>query len=77
MTFKDRTQEFNSVAESIRSKQNGKSHWKATMHPKSQFMLMAGQIGKDIAETSDKLNKLTKRTLIFNPSASKQFSLLF
>jgi len=61
MTFKDRTQEFNSVAESIRSKQlNAKSQWKTPKHQKSQFMLSASQIGKDIYETSEKLNKLTK-----------------
>jgi syntaxin 5 len=62
MTFKDRTQEFNTVAESIRTKQsNSKSHnWKTPKHQKSQFMLTASQIGKDIFETSEKLGKLAK-----------------
>jgi len=77
MTFKDRTQEFNSVAESIRAKQANAAinkQWKTTptKNQKSQFMLTAAQIGKNIFETSEKLNKLTKlakkNTLFDNPT---------
>jgi syntaxin 5 len=61
MTVKDRTQEFNTVAEAIRTKQNNtKSPRHATRQQKSQFIVSASQIGKEIFETSEKLNKLTK-----------------
>lgn len=73
MTFTDRTHEFNSVAESIRTKHHSNN---ATTPPKrhqrSQFMLTASQIGKDIFETSEKLNKLAKlakkNSLFDNPT---------
>lgn len=74
MTLKDRTTEFNGVLELLRAKKNSSSN-KLThtppstistpkrdtkLLPKSEFALIAGQIGKDIAETADKLEKLTK-----------------
>lgn len=72
MTFTDRTQEFNSVAESIRTKMQVKSHHASKHHQRSQFMLTASQIGKDIFETSDKLKKLAKlakkNSLFDNPT---------
>jgi len=61
MTFNDRTQEFNSVAEAVRARQaNPKLFKNQKQHQRSQFMLTASQIGKSIFETSEKLNKLSK-----------------
>jgi len=62
MTFMDRTQEFNTVAESIRTKQiNAKPVKRSTaIHQKSQFALAASKIGKEIYDTSEKLTKLAK-----------------
>eukprot|EP01111_Echinosteliopsis_oligospora_P010229 TRINITY_DN3147_c0_g1_i1.p1 TRINITY_DN3147_c0_g1~~TRINITY_DN3147_c0_g1_i1.p1 ORF type:complete len:250 (-),score=81.67 TRINITY_DN3147_c0_g1_i1:146-895(-) len=57
---KDRTQEFNSVAESVRSKQANQKPWKNTAKSqKSKFMIVAAQIGRDIYDTTEKLHKLT------------------
>jgi len=62
MTIKDRTSEFNTIAENIRAKQaNNKGQWKGNKKSqKSHFMLCSSQIGKDIFETTEKLNKLAK-----------------
>jgi len=83
MSYMDRTQEFNSVAENIRSKQNsGKNSSSYPLHllyppplphdnnnssssnnkkkKRSQFSITASKIGKEIYETSEKLDKLTK-----------------
>jgi len=60
MTFKDRTGEFNSVAETARSRANIIPKKPTIKHQKSQFMLAASQIGKDIFDASEKLTKLTK-----------------
>jgi len=72
MPSQDRTQEFNAIAESIRTKQAHKAPWKSKQQQKSQFMLTAARIGKDIFEASDKLNKLTKlakkNSLFDNPT---------
>jgi len=75
MAFKDRTQEFNSVAETARTKQsNVKSSGgkKVIRNQRTQFAIIASQIGKDIFETSEKLNKLTKlakkRSLFDDPA---------
>jgi len=56
----DRTQEFNTVAESVRSKQTAKPVKRSIIHQKSQFALAAAKIGKEISDTSEKLNKLAK-----------------
>jgi len=74
MTFKDRTVEFNSVAETVRSRSHASPVPKksAKSIQKSQFMLAASQIGKEIFEASEKLNKLTKlakkRSLFDDPA---------
>jgi len=60
MTFTDRTHEFNSVAESIRTKKPHSHTPPSKQHQRSQFMFTASQIGKDISETSEKLKKLAK-----------------
>jgi len=61
MTFMDRTVEFNTVAETIRSKQiNTKTVKKTSTQQKSQFALASSKIGKEIYDTSEKLSKLTK-----------------
>jgi len=71
MAFTDRTQEFNSVAESIRAKQ-AKQFKHHPKQQKSQFTLTASQIGKEIYETSEKLTKLAKlakkNSLFDNPT---------
>jgi len=49
------------VAESVRSKQtNAKPVKRSVLHQKSQFALAAAKIGKEIHDTSEKLNKLAK-----------------
>jgi len=62
--FTDRTHEFNSAAESLRTKQqanSNKSQFKNTpKYQRSQFITTASQIGKDIFETSEKLHKLAQ-----------------
>jgi len=62
MTFMDRTQEFNTVTESIRLKQNTptKTPKRTALQQKSQFGVSASKIGKEIYDTSEKLTKLTK-----------------
>lgn len=61
MTFIDRTVEFNTVAESIRTKQNTIKPVKRTpLQQKSQFTQAAAKIGKEIYDTTEKLSKLTK-----------------
>lgn len=61
MTFNDRTQEFNAVAEAVRARQaNPKQFKNQKQQQRSQFILTASQIGKSIFETSEKLNKLSK-----------------
>jgi hypothetical protein len=61
MTFMDRTVEFNTAAETIRSKQNNAKPVKRTLiQQKSQFTQAASKIGKEIYDTSEKLAKLTK-----------------
>lgn len=61
MTFIDRTVEFNRVTESIRTKQiTNKPVKKTPLQQKSQFTQAASKIGKEIYDTTEKLNKLTK-----------------
>jgi len=68
MTFMDRTREFNTAAESVRTKQmSTKLSKKSHMQQKSQFVLSAARIGQGIYDTSDKLQKLTKLTKIRGP----------
>eukprot|EP01113_Clastostelium_recurvatum_P021692 TRINITY_DN2573_c0_g1_i1.p1 TRINITY_DN2573_c0_g1~~TRINITY_DN2573_c0_g1_i1.p1 ORF type:complete len:333 (-),score=68.19 TRINITY_DN2573_c0_g1_i1:19-1017(-) len=73
MTYKDRTSEFNSLAETARAQSTAPRSMTKKAAIKSQFMLTASQIGKDIFECSVKLNKLTKlakkRSLFDDPSA--------
>jgi len=69
----DRTVEFNTVAETIRSKQsNTKPVKKTLIQQKSQFTQAASKIGKEIYDTSEKLAKLTKlaktRSLFDDPA---------
>ncbi|RUS33200.1 t-SNARE [Jimgerdemannia flammicorona] len=76
-SIKDRTQEFHSAVESIRSRSHqtalerrsllatpppgSKKH--SALSSKSEFAQMAGQIGKEINIVAAKLEKLTKRRL--------------
>jgi len=69
----DRTVEFNTVAETIRSKQsNTKPVKKTAIQQKSHFAQAASKIGKEIYDTSEKLAKLTKlaktRSLFDDPA---------
>jgi len=69
----DRTVEFNTAAETIRSKQNNAKPVKRTLiQQKSQFTQAASKIGKEIYDTSEKLAKLTKlaktRSLFDDPA---------
>jgi len=71
----DRTHEFNTVAESVRTKQNttkpaaGK---KTLNQQRSQFSQAASKIGREIYDTSEKLTKLTmlakKKSLFDDPA---------
>jgi len=58
----DRTHEFNTVAEGVRTKHNNAkpAGKKTSMQQKSQFSQAASKIGKEIYDTSEKLAKLTK-----------------
>jgi len=74
MTFKDRTSEFNTLSQTIRSQAVPARPSAAKTRPnKSQFMVVASQIGRDIVDTSSKLHKLTtlakKRSIFDDPSA--------
>ncbi|GAM20070.1 hypothetical protein SAMD00019534_032450 [Acytostelium subglobosum LB1] len=76
MVHKDRTSEFNTLAETLRKRQeqNGQMIKKQHPHQKlSQFSMAAAHISKGVYETSEKLHKLTKlakKNSIFNdPSA--------
>lgn len=67
MTVKDRTSEFSSVVQSIKqssappSTTGVKDTRKGKKgNEKSQFFIIAAQIGKDISETAEKLDRLTK-----------------
>jgi len=69
MTFKDRTSEFTSVLQNVRQSKEGVSSAVGGINHsnrakkgvnKSQFFVIAAQIGKDITETAEKLDRLTK-----------------
>jgi len=67
MTFKDRTSEFNSVVQGVKQRGSapstvGGANTRKTQkqHEKSQFFVFASQIGRDITETAEKLDRLTK-----------------
>lgn len=74
-TFKDRTNEFHSMCERIRSRSTSSiserrallsspepsvPNKKKLNHTKSEFSLMAAEISKQITNTAAKLEKLTK-----------------
>jgi len=67
MTCKERTSEFNSIVQSIKQRKEGlpssmgiKLNPRNKIHEKSQFFIIASQIGKDIGETAEKLDRLSK-----------------
>lgn len=72
MTCRDRSTEFMSVVKSIQSRQgNGavQNHRNKALHVRSEFTNIAKRIGKDLANTFAKLEKLTilaKRKAIFD-----------
>jgi len=69
MPMRERTSEFNSVVQSFKQRKdnvpstiggvNSTRKSKKT-HEKSQFFIIAAQIGKDITETAEKLDRLSK-----------------
>lgn len=77
MSFKDRTNEFHSMVDRIRSRSNASSTLERRSllssprmtsngkqkqhHPRSEFSLMAAEISRNITSTASKLEKLTKR----------------
>ncbi|XP_059179346.1 syntaxin-5-like [Physella acuta] len=72
MTCRDRSTEFISVVKSLQSRQgNGvvQNHRNKALHVRSEFTQIAKRIGKDLANTFAKLEKLTilaKRKAIFD-----------
>ncbi|KAI8787933.1 syntaxin-5 [Biomphalaria glabrata] len=72
MTCRDRSVEFMSVVKSLQSRQgNGvvQNHKSKALHVRSEFTQIAKRIGKDLANTFAKLEKLTilaKRKAIFD-----------
>ncbi|KAI9313764.1 t-SNARE [Dichotomocladium elegans] len=76
MSFKDRTNEFHSMVDRIRSRSNAPSALerrslisspkftasfnKKQRHPQSEFSMMAAEISRNITSTAGKLEKLTK-----------------
>lgn len=76
MSFKDRTTEFNAIADRIRSRSKNQSALERRSllsspkfdassntkkrHPQSEFSLMAAEISRNITSTAGKLEKLTK-----------------
>ncbi|ORZ03524.1 t-SNARE [Syncephalastrum racemosum] len=76
MSFKDRTTEFNAIADRIRSRSKNQSTLERRSllsspkfdvssstkkrHPQSEFSLMAAEISRNITSTAGKLEKLTK-----------------
>jgi len=69
MTFKERTSEFASIVQSVKQKKDGslpssvgvrRANPSKKMTEKSQFFVIASQIGKDISETAEKLDRLQK-----------------
>jgi hypothetical protein len=57
----DRTNEFQTIVENLRrKKQSAPPRPPRTARSKSQFSIIAAQIGKQIADTSEKLEKLSK-----------------
>ena len=73
--FHDRTDEFNAIAECVKrqtvgqntgdSKKggNGTAASKTGPQERSQFSIIATSIGRDIHKTSEKIARLTERTL--------------
>lgn len=67
MTFKERTSEFNSIVQSTKQRKDnipssigGIRSKPRKPSEKSQFFLIASQIGKDMSETAEKLDRLSK-----------------
>jgi len=68
MTFKERTSEFASIVQNVKQKKEGslpsaigrRSNPPKKPSDKSQFFVIASQIGKDISETAEKLDRLQK-----------------
>jgi len=67
MTFKERTSEFNSIVQSAKQRKEGnpssvgiRNNKNKKTIEKSQFFQVAAQIGKDISETAEKLERLGK-----------------
>jgi len=83
--FKDRTTEFFQITERLRQTQPRKEVRKslngaAATSPKLQFTIAAGEIGKQIHETTTKLQNLTKlakNTSLFNDKSEEIHQLTF
>ncbi|KAK3524052.1 hypothetical protein QTP70_017570 [Hemibagrus guttatus] len=75
MSCRDRTTEFQSVCKSLQGRQNGAESMKPVhnvIRQRSDFILMAKRIGRDLSNTFAKLEKLTilaKRKSLFDDKA--------
>jgi hypothetical protein len=58
---RDRSGEFQAIAERLRNGAVVSSSKLPTHYDKSQFAIVASQIGKDITTTTEKLERLSKR----------------
>eukprot|EP01114_Cavostelium_apophysatum_P012274 TRINITY_DN2726_c0_g1_i1.p1 TRINITY_DN2726_c0_g1~~TRINITY_DN2726_c0_g1_i1.p1 ORF type:complete len:301 (+),score=60.48 TRINITY_DN2726_c0_g1_i1:203-1105(+) len=82
MTFKERTSEFNSIVQNAKQRKDsipsaiGIARSKPRKNEKTQFFIIATQIGKDMGETAEKLDRLSKlakkRTLFDDPTIEIQ-----
>lgn len=84
MTFKERTSEFASIVQGVKQKKEGslpsaigrRNTTAKKNAEKSQFFVRASQIGKDISETAEKLDRLQKlakkRSLFDDPTIEIQ-----
>jgi len=83
MTYKERTSEFNSIVQGIKQRKEGlpssiggRNRPSKKAPEKTQFFVIASQIGKDIGETAEKLDRLSKlakkKTLFDDPSIEIQ-----
>lgn len=81
MKGKDRTADFQTAVENLRQKKLAlskpdtlKISPRKESRTKSTFSIVAAQIGKQIGDTSDKLERLTKRNLLlFNSGNYSHF----
>lgn len=71
-SVRDRTREFMLTMQAVRERTGSASVVKETpVATRKRFSQKAGQIGKDIHRSAEKLAKLTKREHVFPPPSAK------